>query len=162
MTRHRALSKDRVLAHRAPVGTNACGVFAYYSRAQARARDAARPDLAARRRPMLCKDCGLWHNRRLPTEVIAGLVTAAEWYGEDGHPPYGEIIIAASELLRSAGIYQVKFHRGHDESWGMTARATGADLAVHGYADPVAAAQAMHAQVGQVRARFAEELGTAA
>lgn len=152
--RHKAHIKDKIPP---PPGTGECGLWAYYSRAEARRRNSDRPDVIGHRRPYLCRRCGLWHNGQLPQLVIDGVVTAAEWYGTDGNPPYGDILIGLTEWLVARGIYEIGFFRGPDgESWGMTARSAGHDHAVHQHRDPVDAAEAMNTLVQTAREQFLE------
>jgi hypothetical protein len=141
MARHKARGGDRI---KPPASTNACGVFGYFTRNDAQRRDSNRPDIRGHRREYRCDECGLWHLGHLPELVVAGVVTADEWYGRNGQPPYGEIIRGVDALLRQNGIRHVRFHRGPEgESWGMVARIHGEDYAVHHQLDPVGAAEAM-------------------
>jgi hypothetical protein len=152
--RHEARHKDGM---RPPVSSNECGVFAYRTRADARRRISNRPDIIGHLRAYKCRTCNLWHIGHLPQAVIDGIVTADEWYGANGHPPYGEILTDAVVILASRGIYKVKFHRGPDgQSWGLVARASGHDVAEHGHPDPVTATAAMLAQVTAVRAELVQ------
>lgn len=156
MSRHHALRRDRIQAQ---PGTGECGLWTYYTRAEARRRNSDRPDIEAHRRPYRCRSCDGWHNGVLPQLVIDGVLTAAEWYGENGHPPFGEVIAGVTEWLTARGLHSVTYHRGTDgESWGITARHAGEDLVALWYPDPVAAAEALHHQAEQARSRFTRSL----
>jgi hypothetical protein len=147
--RRKRRNRERI---KPPASTNECGVFGYIDRNDAKRRDSNRPDVVGHRREYLCDDCGLWHLGHLPELVVAGVVTADEWYGRKGNPPYGEIIRDVDVLLRKNGIRKVNFHRGPDgESWGMVARIHGGDYAVHHQSDPVGAAEAMLAIAADIR-----------
>jgi hypothetical protein len=150
MTRHKAMHRDRY--ELMPVSRNACGRFAYVSADHARRRDSNEPGKS--RRPYECPDCNLWHLRTLPALVRQGVVTEAEWFGEDGNPCYLEILLGVSAWLRARGIHHHAWSRGRDgESWILTATADGADLIVHDQPDPVTAGESMFVQVNVMRAQ---------
>lgn len=152
MTRHHALRRDRIDP---PAGTGACGLWTYYSRAEARRRNSDRPDITTHRRPYRCQSCNGWHNGILPQLVLDGVVTAAEWYGEDGHPAYGTIVTGVSEWLAARGVHAVRFHRATDgERWGLTGRHASEDLVALWFPDPVTAAEELYRRAEEARHRF--------
>jgi hypothetical protein len=153
---HHAIRKARI---EPPPGTGECGLWTYYTRADARRRNSDRPDIGAHRRPYRCADCNGWHNGVLPQLVIDGVLTAAEWYGEAGHPPYGEIIAGVTDWLAARGVHSIAYHRGTDgQSWGITGRRAGEDVAALWHPDPVTAAEALYAHAEQARERFVRDL----
>lgn len=144
---HKAITKDR---RRVPVSRNGCGVYAYVTASDAR-RDSNRRN---GRRPYECATCGLWHLRRLPAEVVAGVLTEAEWYGEGGHRNHAHVLLDVATWLAERGITEPTWTRGRDgESWSLTATVDGDTLAVHERVDPEAAGEAMFVLANVMRSR---------
>jgi hypothetical protein len=98
------------------------------------------PDLE-KDRPFKCDDCGLWHSGQLPKLVLEGVLLEDEWYGRNGHPPYGEILIGCREVLRGKGGHSFTFARTGDGRWIMSAMFGAIEVTSGPYEDPVSAAE---------------------